>query len=561
MVPLARIRRIDYRVSGAGDPKDVWELNRHTFLPHLGRAFFLSGDGRYAQRAVSLILSWIEQCPPGHTIHWTSGIEIAIRMISWIWTLRFLHGSKALSPRPVRQIRESLFNQARHVRRHLSLHSSANNHLITELAGLAVAADALAQPRWSALAASLLEQQAVRQIREDGVGAEQSPGYQANTMESFLLAFGPLERRGYPASQRTLHRLSRGADFLSSVIDRNGRPYPLGDWDDTEILQLSGDFGYIPSLVDTVGWLAGRTRQRRVGAGQDEKAFWMLGPEAFSHLTACPDSRSEARRAFPHGGYYVLRRQVRDSNVRVLFDCGPLGMRPLNGHGHSDALSFVLYVNGRAVFIDPGTYTYYSSPKWRDYFRSTAAHNTVRVDGRDQATFSGPFCGTDRARSQCLGFEDGVSVAGRHFSYCGGPDPVTHSRTLQFVDAPDSGSVCLRITDRLAAAAPHAYELFFHLDGKWTVEQCAASGYRLIVPEGVMLLRLDDRLNCSAERGGDGSTRGWMSRSFASIEPATTIVGSMRAASGVELVTTIEFRLELQTDGAGYSGSVTGATR
>jgi len=632
------VRNIDYRVLRGGDPKVVWELNRHTFLPILGRAYFLSRQERYADRAVSLIHSWIEQCPPGHTLNWSSGIEIAIRIISWTWTLRFILGSRELSDAARRTIAESLFHQARYIRRHLSLRSSGNNHLITELAGLAAAGDALNQPHWISLADRLLEQQSPLQIRDDGVGTEQSPGYQANTMESYLLAVHPLERRGCRASHETLYRLSRGVDFLASSLDRDGSLYPLGDWDNTEILPLSGEFGYIRSLVNSLGWLAGRARLRRVGAGQDEKSFWLLGPRAFSHLCACPDARSEARRAFPSGGYYFLRSSVGNVNVRILFDCGPLGMPPLNGHGHSDALSFILYVNGRAVLIDPGTYTYYASSAWRDYFRSTAAHNTVRVDLADQARFSGPFCNTDRARATCLGFEDGVAVSGRQFAYSRGRSPVTHTRSLRLVHGPVqaartrsphlmhgpvpvartrsphlvSGPVIdraegvgmapqavLRISDRLAAVGPHTYELFFHVDGKWNVERIGETAFSIEIPEGRIVLRLDARLLCTCERGcdekhvhrlcsparqepawrGAGGTGvfaaappaapeakrllprcperapaprtpgpGWMSRTFGCLEPATTIIGTVEAASGLELECEAELFLEEAQD-------------
>ena len=35
--------------------------------------------------------------------------------------------------------------------------------------------------------------------------------------------------------------------------------------------------------------------------------------------------------------------------------------------------------------LDPGRYTYAEGdPNWRHWFRGTAAHNTVTVDGRDQ---------------------------------------------------------------------------------------------------------------------------------------------------------------------------------
>ena len=77
--------------------------------------------------------------------------------------------------------------------------------------------------------------------------------------------------------------------------------------------------------------------------------------------------------------------------VIAVMDAGPLGYLSIAAHGHADCLAFTLAVAGRAILIDPGTYCYHSEPEWRDYFRGTAAHNTVRVDGCDQSEIGGAF--------------------------------------------------------------------------------------------------------------------------------------------------------------------------
>ena len=121
--------KTDYRFSKESDPKFVWELNRHQFLPTLGKAFFLMGDERYARKAISLIGSWIDENPLFQGINWISGIELALRQISWIWTLHFIHGSESLTPEIKKKIAESMYFQTTHIERNLSLYSSANNHL------------------------------------------------------------------------------------------------------------------------------------------------------------------------------------------------------------------------------------------------------------------------------------------------------------------------------------------------------------------------------------------------------------------------------------------------
>ena len=96
----------------------------------------------------------------------------------------------------------------------------------------------------------------------------------------------------------------------------------------------------------------------------------------------------------------------------MVFDCGELGFKAIAAHGHADALSFTLRAFGSDVFVDPGTYDYFSYSAWRAYFRSTSAHNTLAVDGRDQSVMLGPFLWGARAQARCIAWEPGIQGAG-----------------------------------------------------------------------------------------------------------------------------------------------------
>jgi len=99
-------------------------------------------------------------------------------------------------------------------------------------------------------------------------------------------------------------------------------------------------------------------------------------------LPAAPEGLA----VFPDSGFVV----VRDGPLWLAFRCGPASPRFLPAHAHADALSFQLWWRGRPVAVDPGTYTYEPGPD-RDWFRSTRAHSTLRVDGRDQFRLWGAF--------------------------------------------------------------------------------------------------------------------------------------------------------------------------
>jgi hypothetical protein len=125
--------------SGGLDPKIIHELNRHQHLPRLAKAYFLTGDERYASEAVAQLNSWIDQNPPGLGINWQSSLEIAIRAISWLWTIFPLLSSKSFDETSAQRIGDSLFAQLEHVHRYTSLFSSPNTHLIGEAAALFIA--------------------------------------------------------------------------------------------------------------------------------------------------------------------------------------------------------------------------------------------------------------------------------------------------------------------------------------------------------------------------------------------------------------------------------------
>jgi hypothetical protein len=167
-----------------------------------------------------------------------------------------------------------------------------------------------------------------------------------------------------------------------------------------------------------------------------------LAPEL--DLPGPPDGLS----LFAETGYAVLRR----GRVWLAFDCGPPAPDFLPAHAHADALSFQLWLDGRPVVVDPGTYTYEPGPD-RDWFRSTRAHSTVTVDGRDQFRLWGSFRSGPLPRVELLEASPGA-LAGA-VSYRG----ARHERRLELL--PDGVRVHDRVDGRgrlLESRVPWAAE-------------------------------------------------------------------------------------------------------
>jgi len=129
------------------------------------------------------------------------------------------------------------------------------------------------------------------------------------------------------------------------------------------------------------------------------------------------------------------------------------------GHGHADLLSIQCSVFGEPCLIDAGTYSYTGEPQWRDYFRSTAAHSTVMVDGMSQAEPAGPFGWHGQPRVRLREWHSTPEfdfLDAEHNGYLSLADPVAHRRRVIFVKP---GYWIL--VDDLSGSARHQLDLTF----------------------------------------------------------------------------------------------------
>ena len=542
--PLSWGKRLDYRDRRrVGEIKYLWELNRHLHLVTLAQAYALSRDPRYLQVLREHLTSWFSACPYGRGPNWCSSLEAAIRLINWsiAWQLAGGAGSELFADSGGRRFRErwlaSIHQHARFVHGYYSRHSSANNHLIGEAAGLYIAG--LTWPcwpelrRWRAQARRILEHEALRQNSADGVNLEQAVCYQQFVLDFLLLSLLAGERADAPFCADYRQRIAAMLGFLASIMDAGGEVPMIGDADDAAVARLAPAAGFSPyrSLLASGAVLFEDSGLRYKARELDDKTRWLFGARAqtlFERLRGRP-AVLPRRRAFPGGGYYILGCDFEsESEIRVVADAGPLGYGPLAAHGHADALSFTLSIGGLPFLIDPGTYLYHGGGVWRAYFRGTSAHNTVRVDAVDQSEQGGDFLWLRKARAGCSAaeFSAGLeTLCGWHDGYLRLADPVVHRRQLTLAKRARS----LTIEDRLEMLGEHDVEIFFHCAAECAVEP-VASGFAIRRGPWTLLVRLPPHPAGSA-RLHHGSTEplcGWISRRYDQREPAPTIVWRAR---------------------------------
>jgi hypothetical protein len=363
-----------------GDVKLVWELNRLQYLQPVAALAHVTGEAGPADLVRRHIADWIARNPPFLGINWASGIELALRAVSLIFAGSLVDLGEDLRT----ELAKSLSAHGYFLARYPSRYSSANNHAVAEGLGLLAIGTALpALPDaadWARQGRAILERESVRQILPDGVGAEQAIAYQGFTMEMLAL--------GAKFGAATLSRFPQAEAFLEAITDASGNMPRIGDDDEGRVFLF-------PSFP--------RRRESIHPAAP--------GPEMDSRLRGNDDSKIHH---FPIGGYTA----VREGPMLLVFDHGPLGYLSIAAHGHADALSIWLHVDGQPLLVDAGTYRYHGAGRVRDAFRGTAAHNTLTVAGADQSEIAGPFNWSRKANCRVLSVRDAPwAVEAEHDGY------------------------------------------------------------------------------------------------------------------------------------------------
>ena len=231
--------RIRYRSEReTGNVKQVWELSRHHHLTVLAAAYYVTQDERYADIVRSQLESWWRENPFLSGVHWTSGIEIGLRLIAWTWIRRLLAGwpgVKSLFDENPRALRQIHWHQ-RYLAYFRSVGSSANNHVIAEAAGQLVAACGLPwfeeSDRWRVDAAALLEAELRRNTFATGINRELASEYHAFVAMLGLVAAVECDAARAPLHESTWHVLCAMVDAAAATVDESLRPPRQGDGDD-----------------------------------------------------------------------------------------------------------------------------------------------------------------------------------------------------------------------------------------------------------------------------------------------------------------------------------------
>ena len=537
--PLTFALDLDYRdVNLVGNVKNIWEKNRHHHLTVMSAAYALTKDEKYAFAVAEQLQDWLVKNPFPLGVNWNSSLELGIRLISWVWVDRLLRGS---------EVHEVLFGKSGvlwssiywHqwlISQHYCHGSSANNHLIGEMAGLFISSCHWSvfpsSKNWQSLAWNILEQEISRQTFTSGLNREQAFPYHIFTTEFFLLAGIEAQMHQVSVSDQYQNLVRKMLEVIPPLMDLGGNLPRYGDGDEGIVLQIR------PHQSSRTDWLF-RLGRQWLGAtvplpnNDGNLAASLINFPASDTVKNLPPLANSV--AFADAGLYVLaQNRGTPEEIVCLADAGDLGFLSIAAHGHADALSFTLSVGGVPIIIDPGTYVYHAESHWRSYFRSTKAHNTIALDRLDQSEPEGTFLWTKKAKTKVLDWQettDGGRLIAEHDGYTRLDEGIVHRRQLTL------DHKVLQITDLFEGKGVHFMEWRLHFSPHCSVtlqgDRCTVKWH-----SGLLTISLDRQIEWSLLEGDpDG---GWYSSSFNVKHPITTLVGKGEIQEGITLKNTLD---------------------
>ncbi len=505
----------------AGDIKYIWEPSRFAFTYPLVRAYWRTGDERYAALFWQLVEDWRDHNPPQQGPNWRCGQEIAFRVMAWCFGLYGFLVSSETTPDRAATLAQMIAISGRRIAANIGYAiSQRNNHSISEATGLwtigLLFPELRHAARWRELGRRILERDARELIYDDGGFSQASANYHRVMLHDYLWAIRLGDLLGYPLSDSLRRRVARAGAFLYQLQETStGRCPSYGPNDSTIVLPLNNCSSEdLRPIVQTIHYLASTSRCFPDGPW-DEDLLWLFGPEA---LTSRVDPPQQADLHAPIAGCYTLRA----SNSFAFARCQRYRHRPT----HPDALHVTLWWRGQQVALDISTYSYNAPAPWHHAFPSTVYHNTVTVDGRDQMDRAGRFLwlpwlrATVRAhcRSQAgrLAYWEGI-----HDGYARLTPPATHRRAIVQLD--DERWLVL---DDLYSTGRHHYRLhWLLLDYPYTWDT-ASGRLTLETTAGTYTVQcgtLEPQGHFSLVRADPASPRGWHAPSYGRQAPALSL--------------------------------------
>lgn len=352
---------IDWASRPVPDNEWVWQLNRMGFWEAMGKAYWHTGEEKYAREWALQLLDWTQKNPRDdqHGYAWRS-IEAGIRGHLWMnHFYRFLD-APSFTPQVLVAFLNSCYDHASYL---MTRYRKGSNWGLMEAEGMAFIAMTFPEFResekWLSESILRLNTEIDRQVYPDGHQRELAIGYHTGSIGWFKRTWDLATMNGLSDAfpQSYLDKIEKMCEIPFKLALPDGTTTQFGD-------SWTGSPGHIwPNL-------------REWASVFDRDDFLYVASEG-------NEGKKPAQTAFalPHSGFYSLRSGWDKQAIAFVLKCGPDG----GGHCQPDNGTFELYAGGRHLMPDAGSYIYSGDPENRAWFRQTKVHQTLTLNGANTA--------------------------------------------------------------------------------------------------------------------------------------------------------------------------------
>ncbi len=459
--PVVFEGEIDWEHNPGTDAEFVWQFNRHRFLIVLGQVYQMTKNEKYAEKAVELMLHFIEHQPYTEQRRWTTWrvLEIGMRSGNWMKALYLFQDSPAFTDDKLTIIFESLKLHAKLLIEEWTPYCYVGNWGVLENHGLFILGALMPcdedTKSYLSHAADVLTKALKMQVMQDGMQLEQSPMYHFEVLRCMLEVAYISKKRQIEMDEVFYERIYEMSIAALKMTKPNGHMLSMGDSDDMNVQSIM----QLAAILFQDGKL-------KVFSGEylDHENVWFINSEdiqSYHELEVIyPEYQSLC--LYDSGQYFF--RSGWDKKADMLhFDGGLLG----SSHGHSDALHVDLMMNGKDVLVDSGRYSYVYDDI-RKYLKNPKGHNTIVVDGMDYSEWENSWVSKTvtaqvKQPMKCSKIYE-YAQAG-HMGYMTLDNPVFVNRKVLHIK-PD----IYLILDECYTSGEHTYTEYFHFDCEGTLQ-------------------------------------------------------------------------------------------
>ena len=401
------------------DIKIPWELNRLHHLVTLAQAYKISNNKKYLNECLGQVKNWQKNNPLCFGINWTSTMEVSIRAVNLIVLLNIIFDSKDCLFKDKKFIIDIIIEHGLFIVNNLEIGicSSglvAGNHYLANISALFIIGISFKgfndSKYWVKVGMKSLEDAIKWMVDEEGFYFESSTSYHRFALELFIYPYIFGKSFNLVFSKNYEKKLEKMADIIISLMTPGGIIPQIGDNDNGRLLILNyptkDDVNNYNYLIETCSLLFGNKYKNKIKKYSYD-LLWIQNQKYHDdHASQRIDQKSEnlIGDIYSKSGLYILKNDKKSDYM--LLRCASENISSLNAHSHNDALNFELWISGKRIIVDPGTFCYSSDPILRNNFRSSFSHNGLIINDKELNEISSSTFGIDwRTKAGCLKFD------------------------------------------------------------------------------------------------------------------------------------------------------------